>query len=294
MTTPTNTSENVAIIAENEAIKDTTDAADSEGDVAARELLVSAMDKVKNDANIHDLLQQLHEKLGFHEDQHNYHQLSPLRETTSTSGSSINTMASANQHHPRGGHHGDLDSSIHHHSSTIDDGDGIDPKSLNSDTIILVCSLVVMILLGILFHQIISYMARLRSRKRQYRRGLKQLGDHMHIVTRTISNPTSVDPTPTGTPSISMRKLALLNNNRLTQAEASANSPISSPKLSTRHIGGLAMGFGGLAGAMAPVPDDDNTVFKPSTHVMRREDSDLHVMTTASQLRHKELHRNSM
>ena len=57
MTTPTNTSENVAIIAENEAIKDTTDAADSEGDVAARELLVSAMDKVKNDANIHDLLQ---------------------------------------------------------------------------------------------------------------------------------------------------------------------------------------------------------------------------------------------
>ena len=57
MTTPINTSENVAIIAENEAIKDTTDAADSEGDVAARELLVSAMDKVKNDANIHDLLQ---------------------------------------------------------------------------------------------------------------------------------------------------------------------------------------------------------------------------------------------
>ena len=54
MTTPINTSENVAIIAENDAITDTTD---SEGDVAARELLVSAMDKVKNDANIHDLLQ---------------------------------------------------------------------------------------------------------------------------------------------------------------------------------------------------------------------------------------------
>ena len=57
MTTPINTSENVAIIAENEAFTDTTDAAESEGDVAARELLVSAMDKVKNDANIHDLLQ---------------------------------------------------------------------------------------------------------------------------------------------------------------------------------------------------------------------------------------------
>ena len=54
MTTPINTSENVGIIAENEAITETTD---SEGDTAARELLVSAMDKVKNDANIHDLLQ---------------------------------------------------------------------------------------------------------------------------------------------------------------------------------------------------------------------------------------------
>ena len=54
MTTPINTSENVGIIAENEAITETTD---SEGDAAARELLVSAMDKVKNDANIHDLLQ---------------------------------------------------------------------------------------------------------------------------------------------------------------------------------------------------------------------------------------------
>ena len=144
--------------------------------------------------------------------------------------------------------------------------------------------------LGILFHQIISYMARLRSRKRQYRRGLKQLGDHMHIVTRTISNPPSEHPTPTGTPSISMRKLALLNNNRLTQNAAENNNSMAMATMSpNRHIGVLAM-----HGAMAPVPDDDNTVFKPSTHVMRREDSDLHVMTTASQLRHKELHRNSM
>ena len=38
------------------------------------------------------------------------------------------------------------------------------------------------------------------------------------------------------------------------------------------------------------IPDDDNSVFKPSTHVMRREDSALGTMTTAAQLRHKELH----
>ena len=36
------------------------------------------------------------------------------------------------------------------------------------------------------------------------------------------------------------------------------------------------------------IPDDDNSVFKPSTHVMRREDSDLGVMTTATELRHKQ------
>ena len=56
MTTPIDSSENGAI-AENEATNNTSDAADSETDHAARELLVSAMDKVKNDANIHDLLQ---------------------------------------------------------------------------------------------------------------------------------------------------------------------------------------------------------------------------------------------
>ena len=38
------------------------------------------------------------------------------------------------------------------------------------------------------------------------------------------------------------------------------------------------------------IPDDDNSVFKPSTHVMRREDSALGTLATAAQLRHKELH----
>ena len=37
----------------------------------------------------------------------------------------------------------------------------------------------------------------------------------------------------------------------------------------------------------AKIPYDDDTVFKPSTHVMRREDSGLGVMTTATELRHK-------
>ena len=107
--------------------------------------------------------------------------------------------------------------------------------------------------------------------------GLKQLGDQMHIVTRTISNPPSVDPTPTGTPSISMRKLALLNNNRITQETASLGQTV------TRTAKPSFLGT-------VPVPDEDDAVFKPSTHVMRREDSDIGVLTTASKLHHQKNH----
>ena len=128
---------------------------------------------------------------------------------------------------------------------------------------------------GITFHRIISYFAQVRSRRRACRRGLKQLGEHMHIVTRTISNPPSVDPTPTGTPTISMRKLALLNNNRIAQSEVPQS----------------AAGLGSVkprARSPLPVPSDDDSVFKPSTHVMRREDSELGVLTTAAHLHHIE------
>ena len=90
----------------------------------------------------------------------------------------------------------------------------------------------------------------------------------MNMVTRTISNPPSANPTPTGTPtgtpSIGLRKLAALNNNNQKMGQ------------NLRMVTGI--------------PDDDNSVFKPSTHVMRREDSALGTMTTATQLRHQELH----
>ena len=124
------------------------------------------------------------------------------------------------------------------------------------------------ILSGLIFHQVISYAAKLRSRRRQYESGLKQFGDQMNMVTRTISNPPSANPTPTGTPtgtpSIGLRKLAALNNNNQKMGQ------------NLRMVTGI--------------PDDDNSVFKPSTHVMRREDSALGTMTTATQLRHQELH----
>ena len=124
---------------------------------------------------------------------------------------------------------------------------------------------------GLLFHRVITYFAKLRSRRRQYHKGLKQLGEHMHVVTRTMSTPPPSNPstpagTPVSTPAIAMRKLAAINSNNAKAAKKSLIHPSKNSK----------------------IPDDDNRVFKPSTHVMRREDSDLGVMTTATELRHKQ------
>ena len=124
---------------------------------------------------------------------------------------------------------------------------------------------------GLLFHKVITYFAKLRSRRRQYQKGLKQLGEHMHAVTRQMSsNPTPVGTpvgtpvsTPLGTPAIAMRKLAAINSNSKRNAS-----------------NGKSNG--------AKIPDDDNSVFKPSTHVMRREDSDLGVMTSSIESQHKQ------
>ena len=84
------------------------------------------------------IFQQLQEKLGLHE--HDYRQISPLRDTETAS----TTMSSTEAHHPRG--HNDLGG--HDLDSTDPSTDDDSQKSLNSDTIILVCSLVVMILIG--------------------------------------------------------------------------------------------------------------------------------------------------
>jgi len=200
-------------------------------------------------------------------------------------------------------------------------------KSLNTDTIVLVGSLIVMIFIGLIFHQIISYLAKLRSRRRQYQMGLKQLGEHMHTVTRTMSNPPSATATPVGTPQISMRKLAHLNsvnNNNNNTASPTTTQPkkgnliamaalqASQQASGSTNNSSAGSGGGGIApvhtassglrdphlhlhqhghtkkSSTATIPEDDNSVFKPSTHVMRREDSALGTLATAAQLRHKE------
>merc|ERR1712223_659026 len=273
-----------------------------------------AMDRAKNapsSENIHHLIKKLQEKLddhasssgggeGGHEDPDQHTQL----------------FGVPSLHDQNEGDHGphlpNLNSTSHlanshdGHNELADTG-----KSLNTDTIVLVGSLIVMIFIGLIFHRIITYLAKIRSRRRQYQMGLKQLGEHMNTVTRTISNPPSAAATPVGTPSINMRKLAHLNS-----ANNNNNNNIGSPNTSkkgnliavaalkaSQQASKSSGGGGGIAPlhkashldhphqrghGPATIPDDDNSVFKPSTHVMRREDSALGTLATAAQLRHKE------
>jgi len=278
-----------------------------------------AMDRAKNapsSENIHHLIKKLQEKLdnnGGSED-HNHHQL---------------FVPSLDGHHAGSGR---LPSLLSNNNSTSHfdenlvknqrDGAPRDSQHLPTDTIVLVGSLIVMIFIGLIFHRIISYLAKLRSRRRQYQKGLKQLGEHMHVVTRTMSNPPSAQATPAATPSISLRKLAHLNttnNNNITSLQSLPNISNNINKKGTlgavaalhshhqgqHHSAASSEYMGSPSGSISiaevrhsrpsiagdfTIPDDDNSVFKPSTHVMRREDSALGTLATAAQLRHKELH----
>lgn len=222
--------------------------------------LDDAMEKVRqfpSTANFQDLIQKLKERLSDDSPEPEGLSEEPFH-THPSSGILDPKQHQEHQSHPP----------THHEQDSGGGGAASNMgKSLNSDTIILMVSLIVMILLGLLFHRVITYFAKLRSRRRQYHKGLKQLGEHMHVVTRTISSepPSGASTpaaglTPVSTPAIAMRKLAAINSNK-----AKSGSNLS-----------------------RKIPDDDNSVFKPSTHVMRREDSDLGVMTTATELRHKQ------
>jgi len=281
-----------------------------------------AMDRAKNapsSENIHHLIKKLQEKLdnnGGSED-HNHHQLFvPSLHGHHADSSRLPGLLSNNN------------STSYFDENLVEnqaEGAPRDKQHLPTDTIVLVGSLIVMIFIGLIFHRIISYLAKLRSRRRQYQRGLKQLGEHMHVVTRTMSNPPSAQATPAATPSVSLRKLAHLNtsnNNTITSLQSLPNisnnnkkgtlgavAALHSSALHAHHQGHHSSAsssyMGSPSGSISiaevrhsrpsiagdfTIPDDDNSVFKPSTHVMRREDSALGTLATATQIRHKELH----
>jgi len=291
---------------------------------AETEELHHAMDRAKNapsSENIHHLIKKLQEKLdnnGGSEDHNHHHLFVPSLHGHADSGRLPSLLSNNN-------------STSHFDENLVEnqaDGAPRDKQHLPTDTIVLVGSLIVMIFIGLIFHRIISYLAKLRSRRRQYQMGLKQLGEHMHVVTRTMSNPPSATNTPVATPSISLRKLAHLNtsnnnnNNNNTSLQSLPNisnnnkkgtlgavAALHSSALHAHHQGHHSSAsssyMGSPSGSISiaevrqsrpsiagdfTIPDDDNSVFKPSTHVMRREDSALGTLATAAQLRHKELH----
>jgi len=59
---------------------------------------------------------------------------------------------------------------------------------MHSDTIIVVLSLVVMIVLGLVFRSLCMKLASINQRKERMRGGLKQMAESMNYVTRSMSN----------------------------------------------------------------------------------------------------------
>lgn len=58
---------------------------------------------------------------------------------------------------------------------------------MHSDTLIVVMALIVMIILGLLFRELMIRLTSQKSRKARMRGGLKQMAEHMHSVQRAMS-----------------------------------------------------------------------------------------------------------
>lgn len=58
---------------------------------------------------------------------------------------------------------------------------------MHSDTIIVVVSLFVMIVLGLVFRKCCMKLSTVNSRKKRIQGGLRQIGEHMNYVTRYFS-----------------------------------------------------------------------------------------------------------
>merc|ERR1719205_194883 len=67
---------------------------------------------------------------------------------------------------------------------------------MHSDTIIVVISLVVMIVLGLVIRSLCMKLASINQRKERVRGGLKQIAEHMNYVTRSMSNDLELPDSP--------------------------------------------------------------------------------------------------
>jgi len=67
---------------------------------------------------------------------------------------------------------------------------------MHSDTIIVVFSLVVMIMVGLVFRSLCMKLTSINQRKKRVRGGLKQIAESMNYVTRSMSNDLDVPDSP--------------------------------------------------------------------------------------------------
>merc|ERR1719411_630744 len=65
-----------------------------------------------------------------------------------------------------------------------------------SDTLIVVISLIIMIIVGLVFRTCCLKLTSCNQRKERVRGGLRQLADHMHHVTRSMANDLELPDSP--------------------------------------------------------------------------------------------------
>jgi len=93
------------------------------------------------------------------------------------------------------GYQGD-DEDHEYHDYSEDDAATKMHHLMHSDTIIVVVSLVVMIIVGLVFRSLCMKLASINERKERVRGGLKQIAESMHYVTRSMSNDLELPDSP--------------------------------------------------------------------------------------------------
>lgn len=105
----------------------------------------------------------------------------------------------------------------HHDHSLFHPYPGVHPEDgtlLHSDTIILVCSCVIMILLGLILRKLFLVASEIRNSRQKYRGGLRQFAEHMHVVTKSMSTDPEVSSLPPMTP-MELRRMRSENFNAI-------------------------------------------------------------------------------
>jgi len=89
--------------------------------------------------------------------------------------------------------------SLADHDHTMHDEDSPTDKMyhlMNSDTLVVVVSLIVMVILALVFRKLCMRLSKGKDRKKLVRVGLKGIADQMHNVTKSMSNDLEVPDSP--------------------------------------------------------------------------------------------------